>query len=107
MIRPALSCAFGASLSMLIAVAPGYAAHVCDVQRTPDGFVALRAGPSPDARLLARMRPGHMVHGDGRHAGNWSAVTYWSDGQVPIETDPRFREGLRGWVHSRLIGDCG
>jgi hypothetical protein len=105
MLRP-LSFALAAA-ALIAASAPASATYVCDVQRTADGFVALRAAPSAQSALLARMQPGQMVRLGNRDSGAWREVIYWTGGDVPIETEARFRQGLRGWVHGRLIGDCG
>lgn len=104
--RTTLSAAFGA-LAFVAAALPAHATYVCDIQRTPDGFVALRANPSPEATLLARMRPGQMVRLGERSSGAWRQVTYWAGGQVPTENDAAHRQGRRGWVHGQLLGDCG
>lgn len=101
--RPLLSAGLGA-LVIIFAVLPAAANFVCEVEPTRDGFVALRAGPSAQSALIARMRPGDGVILRMRRSGDWRSATYWPDGQIPNETDARFREGRQGWVHRRLVG---
>lgn len=108
MFRTALLAIFSAALLALTA-APASANFVCDFLPMPDGFVALRAEPSAQAPLIARIEPGHIVLLllGSPASGEWRQVTHWPDGRVPEETEPRFREGRRGWVERRLFEDCG
>jgi hypothetical protein len=63
-----------------IAALPAHATAFCNVPRTQDGLVARRAGPSPDTRLITRMRLG----------------------------DVGFALDRRGCMHQRFVGeDCG
>lgn len=97
-----------------LAASPAMALNaVCEVLPTSDGFAALRAGPSADARLIARMKTGHSVHlrarnqGEIIRSGPWTQVIYWPNGELYIPSQPEFRTGRIGWVAQRLIGDCG
>lgn len=99
--------------AIMLAAKPAMAINaVCEVRPTPDGFAALRAGPSADARLIARMKSGHSVHlrarnqGEVIRSGPWTQVIYWN-GELYIPSQPEFRTGRIGWVAQRLIGDCG
>jgi hypothetical protein len=97
-----------------IAVVPTFASAiiVCWVQKTPDGFVALRAQPHDQAKLIARMSAGDVVHGDPEKSerNGWQYVTWWK-----METHAKYsanfdKSDARGWVNARLIdtGDnCG
>ncbi len=89
----------------LIAPVPASASLYCPVIETSDGFVALRAGPSPATRLIARMRSGDEVRlGQGRQ-GKWVEVTWW---RVDDRLGKRHKPPAgRGWAHRDLIGDCG
>ena len=104
MLRPLLGAAVAALALAFTSVPAAASLDVCEVFPTPDGFVALRAGPSVRSAIVARMRPGHGVLIHRRHSGRWLAATYWPDGQVPGERDARRAEGRRGWVHLSLIG---
>lgn len=104
MLRSLLIAALAAGALAPLA-APASATGFCDIRSTRDGFVALRAGPSPDARLLARMRPGDEVMLGHERSGPWQQVTYWS-GRTRLAEG--FARGRAGWVHSRLISqECG
>lgn len=102
-----------AFFALMGAASPAKAINaVCEVLPTPDGFAALRAGPSADARLIARMKTGHSVHlrarnqGEVIRSGRWTQVISWN-GELNIPSQPEFRTGRIGWVAQRLIGDCG
>ncbi|MFC2251809.1 hypothetical protein ACETRX_19405 [Labrys portucalensis] len=86
--------------------AAGSAMELCHLRKTPDGFVALRAGPGPQHRLIARMKPEDEVqYGQGRQ-GKWVEVTWWR-GDSRLEQDG-FSKGVHGWAFSPLIAkDCG
>jgi hypothetical protein len=108
--KATLAAAFCA---LMMAASPAMAINaVCEVLPTSDGFAALRAGPSADARLIARMKTGHSVHlrarnqGEVIRSGSWTQVIYWN-GELYIPSQPEFRTGRIGWVAQRLIGDCG
>ncbi len=112
--RPLLACLAAATLAMGLAASPARAITVvCEVLPTPDGFAALRAGPSAEARLIARMRTGHGIRlrarnqGDVIRSGPWTQVLYWPDGSLYEPTQPEYRTAKIGWVAQRLIGDCG
>ncbi len=103
-----------AVLALGLAASPALALNsVCEVLPTRDGFAALRAGPSADARLIARMKTGHNVRlrarnqGEIIRSGPWTQVIYWRDGELYMPGQPEFRTGQVGWVAQRLIGDCG
>lgn len=90
---------------ILLAVAPAQATEFCEIVKTRDGFVALRAAPNPGARLLARMRPQDEVQLSGAPRGQWQRVIFWKDGD-------RLGKGYDkhtaiGWVNRALIKDCG
>ena len=44
-----------------LSAAPAQATLFCEVLKTRDNFVALRAAPDPDAKMLARMKAGGEV----------------------------------------------
>ncbi len=96
-----------AILAGLAAFAPQQAAATgfCNLKRSPDGFVALRAAPSPTARLIARMRAeDEVLIGLGKK-GQWVEVTWWR-GQDRHEKGYHAIAG-KGWVNARLIEeDC-
>jgi hypothetical protein len=107
-------CLFAAFVVAVLAATPAKAINaVCEVLPTPDGFAALRAGPSVDARLVARMKTGHNVQlrarnqGEVIRSGPWTQVLYWTDGELYMPSQPEYRSAKIGWVAQRLIGDCG
>lgn len=104
--RPRLMI-FGLALSAaLTTMGPANATSFCQVRQTNDGFVALRDGPDAGARLLVRMKPGEEVMLGQERRGVWRRVTWWPEGVRT--TDQGFNRGGRvGWVHGRLIDDCG
>lgn len=91
----------------LLAPAPAHAQMVqCQIARTPQGFVALRAAPRADARLVARLRRGDEVAvvNDHRRVAGWSEVDAW---RGPIPYDRSRAGGVRhGWVQTRFLVDC-
>lgn len=94
------------ALVLLVAAAlPAQATAFCGIAPTADGFVALRAGPSTQARLLARMRVGDEVMlGQGR-VGPWIAVRWWRGDSRLVRG---FDTGRRGWMHGALLDEiCG
>lgn len=99
----ALACASGG--------APASASLFCGVRTTADGFVALRAKPDAQSRLVARMHAGDEVSPDGGEAmrNGWEKVTWWQGGRFKFVhargNDP---PNGRGWVKGRLVAEeCG
>lgn len=85
--------------------APSHATEFCVIRKTSDGFAALRAAPSLNARLLARMKSGEEVQLAQGEQGRWREVIYWRG-------DDRLKKGYdahtaKGWVDGRLLRDCG
>jgi hypothetical protein len=78
----------------------------CTVLKSPDGFVALRAAPSPRARLIARMHPGDEVQALEGIRHGWQEVYHWHGLD---RFDPAKRGDRRhGWAWSRYISEeCG
>jgi hypothetical protein len=113
--RSARARRFGVCAALFVAVsAPGTASAmvVCWVKKTSDGFVALRAQPSPEGRLIAKMRGGDVVWGDPdskvKDRNGWTYVnwvkksTHEATGGVTVKIDGK------GWVRASLIEDeCG
>jgi hypothetical protein len=85
---------------------PAAATAFCQLKETRDGFVALRSGPSPSAKLVARMKAEDEVLLGENRKGDWIRVTWWRG-------DDRLTKGHdhvagRGWVHRRLVAEeCG
>jgi hypothetical protein len=97
--------------SLLPPASPVRATTFCDVRRTSDGFVALRAGPDAKARLVARMRAGDevLVRDDVASRGGFMFVTWWKGGRFKVKRDTGYdpSDG-EGWVRETLIADeCG
>ncbi len=80
----------------------------CELAPQKDGFVALRDGPSPSAKLVARMDPKGAViprtKEPGWRRGTWIKVSYWRPG---IEFDEAFAKGPVGWMNEKLHQGCG
>ena len=92
-------------LLLACGAAPSHATEFCLIRKTPDGFAALRAGPSLNPRLLARMKSGEEVQLAEGEQGRWREVVYWRG-------DDRLRKGYeahtaKGWVDGRLLRECG
>jgi hypothetical protein len=90
----------------LTSSSPAAATEFCNLKETKDGFVALRAGPGAETRLLARMTSrDEVMIGQGQQ-GKWVEVTWWrGDERLSGKHGGR---GLRGWVNGGLLGDlCG
>jgi hypothetical protein len=84
---------------------PARATLFCVIPQTPDGFVALRAAPDANARLVASMRPGDEVQLLDGKQGRWLEVRHWhGEDRLQEPTRNLFR---RGWAHARYLGDCG
>ncbi len=100
-----LATAWAIFAGIALGAAPASATGFCNLRTSSDGFVALRAGPSPTAKLLARMKPAdEVLIGLGRK-GRLVEVTWWR-GQDRHEKGYHAIAG-RGWVHARLIEeDC-
>lgn len=102
--RPAV-LAILAGIGVVTSVAPASATGFCNLRTSPDGFVALRAAPSPQARLIARMKPGDEVLVGLRQQGRWVEVTWWR-GQDRHVKGYHHIAG-KGWANTRWIQeDC-
>jgi hypothetical protein len=98
-----LTAAFALAAMSLGAPEQASATAFCPLKQTSDGFVALRAGPSPTARLIARMKPEDEVLIGLREKGNWVEVTWWR-GQNRHDKGYHHIAG-KGWVNSKLIAE--
>jgi hypothetical protein len=88
-------------IALAMSSLPASATAFCDIKPTADGFVALRATPSPQGKLIRKLKVGDDVQIDRtrRDRGQWMSVYYRGPDRTLEE---------RGWVHSRLVGDvCG
>lgn len=81
----------------------------CVFEVPADGFVALRAAPSRDAPLVARMDPvdGWFMAQTRDHVatrqGRWIYVLYVPPG---MEADEAERRNVVGWMHDSLNAGC-
>lgn len=92
--------------SAIVSPAPASATAFCNLKKTKDGFVALRASPSPDAKLLARMTArDEVMIGEGEQ-GKWIEVTWWrGDDRLSKKYGGH---GLAGWMNRAFLDDlCG
>ena len=105
------TCAVVFALACAPGSAPASASLFCDVRKTADGFVALRAQPQAHARLVARMHAGDEVSPDGGVAprNGWEKVTWWQGGRFKFfHARGNDAPSGRGWVMGRLMADeCG
>ena len=90
---------------------PAAAAEFCDIAKTADGFIALRARPAADGPLVARMRPGDevMINNTVAARNGWSRVWWWKGGRFEGQKVKGLDKASgQGWVNSKLLGDgCG
>ncbi|MCB1549569.1 MAG: hypothetical protein KDJ41_17335 [Hyphomicrobiaceae bacterium] len=106
---------FAAILAIVcpLAATPARASDTCMVQKSPDGYVALRGDPSDRAPLIARAREGEAVviqkdaNGDQIARGAWLRVFHFPDSVIPPATSPEHKKGRIGWMPKRFIDDCG
>ena len=97
----ALAVFAGVALAPELASATGF----CPLKRTRDGFVALRAHPSPNARLIGRMKREDEILTGLREMGRWVEVTWWR-GKDRVDKGYRHIAG-NDWVNGKLIrGEC-
>lgn len=102
-----------AASALLITASQASATDFCIVQKSANGFVALRSRPSADGALLVRAKPGEAVviqksaAGDQIVSGPWLRVMHFPDTVVPQKTDPTFKLGRAGWMHKRFVDECG
>lgn len=103
-----MGCAFLAITAM-----PANAIYSCTVQKSPDGFVALRATPSTSGQVIVKTKPGDAVvieqkdNGDQIASGPWLRVLHFKGEVAPAMNDPARKAGKQGWMHRRFVGDCG
>ena len=76
----------------------------CELEKTPDGFVALRSGPSSRAALVLKMTPGSVIYlvmkGRTREErGGWLRVAHVARGDASEKT-------TFGWMWSKLLAGC-
>ncbi len=83
--------------------ASAHATISCEVLKTPDGFVALRSGPSAATKLLLKLKPGEMVQVGSGKKGQWEKVIYYLKMKKESDAKP-----LSGWIKTRFLSDvCG
>lgn len=88
----------------LLAGGAAQATVFCLVPKSADGFVALRAAPGPQGRMIVRMKAGDEVQIlEGGRRG-WAKVRYWPGDSRLTRGYGRFTEGH---VASRFLTDCG
>jgi hypothetical protein len=113
-----MSCAkvhfsLAAFVAVLLGAGQASATEFCIVQKSADGFVALRAKPSADGALLVRAKPGEAVviqkseNGDQITSSSWLRVMHFPDTVVPQKNEPSYKRGRIGWMHKRYVDDCG
>lgn len=95
---------------MLAHIKPAAATVFCDVKKTRDGFVALRAEPDSRAKLVARMRFGDEVQAI-TTAGNvngWMQVIWWKGGRFKSGAAAGYdKSDGKGWAYRKFIDECG
>lgn len=99
--------------ALLLVATQASATDVCIVQKSADGYVALRATPSADGALLVRAKPGEAVviqkteSGEQIVSARWLRVMHFPDAVVPPKADPSYERDRIGWMHKRYVDDCG
>ena len=95
-----------ALLFLLAVLTPARAALFCEIPKARDGFIALRAAPDGNARVVFRRRAGDEVMLLQGERGPWLEVKHWrGDSRLDPKKSPA--ETRQGWVHNRYIGECG
>jgi Bacterial SH3 domain len=95
----------GCIATVIQIAAPAAASEFCPVLKSPDGFVALRAGPGTRFPVIAQMRADDEVQALEGREGPWMQVRHWRGAErLDEKTRAKFRTG---WAHRRYIGDCG
>ncbi len=103
---------FAGSVMLATAATSQVRFDTCTVEKTADGFVALRERPHVKSRMLARVRPGETLalvkRGDGGEvSGSWQLVEYFPGEAMPDRTHPDFRKVRSGWISARYLDECG
>jgi hypothetical protein len=94
-----------AAAALTCGLSGAVASEFCDVPKTKDGFIALRAGPGMQFPIVARMRFGDEMLPTPIGKGDWVETRHWRG-------KTRFTRGFgasrNGWMHKRFIPDmCG
>lgn len=93
-----------ALLGLPLTAGDGRASLFCLVPPTADGFVALRAAPNGQSRLILKMKAGDEVQIIEGGRGGWERVRHWRG-------DARLAKGYDGFteghVARRLLKECG
>jgi hypothetical protein len=97
---------------LLLIATPVSATLFCDIKKTPNRFVALRAQPDRAARLVAWMTFGDevLISAGIAPRNGWTYVTWWKGGRFKaIHPDGGYdKPDGKGWVYSNLVEDvCG
>ena len=96
-----------AAFAMLSAAGamPAQASLFCEVVKTRDGFVALRASPDASAKMLARVKGGSEVFLAGEKRNGWEKVKYWPAGDRLTKGEAA--RTMTGWINGKLVDLCG
>lgn len=97
-------------VAMIATAGTASATEFCNVKRTPDGFVALRAAPDANAKLVGRMTHKDEVLGDPtiESRKGWIFVTWWKGSRFRAGGYEFGKPTAKGWVNSRFIEEeCG
>jgi hypothetical protein len=84
----------------------------CEIEETADGFVALRATPSPSGALIAKVKLGEIVEVRADKArkpkasGKWWRARHYPGETMPAPNEPEFKQVREGWIFSRYIAGC-
>src|SRR5258708_1075582 len=101
-VRVALSAWCG--MLLLLVAAPASATLLCDIKKTSDGFVALRAQPHRTARLVAWMKSGDevLISSGVEPRNGWAYVTWWKGGRFKKDHPGGGydKPDRKGWVYS-------
>ena len=100
-----LIAAAALALSYTALCLPAQASLFCEVKKSRDGFVALRASPDAGSKMLARMKANDEVFLTGEKRNGWERIKYWP-------ANDRLTKGesartITGWVNAKLIDMCG
>jgi hypothetical protein len=76
----------------------------CELEEKSDGFVALRAGPSPKAALVLKMKPDAIIYlvmkrNTREERSGWLRIAHVAGGDVT-------EKKTFGWMWGKLLAGC-
>ncbi len=96
-----------ALITMLSLSQNAHATSFCEIKKTKDGYVALRAAPDQNAPLKGRMTSSDEIMLLSGKKGDWQHVRWWKGDDRHIKGFDAFSG--EGWMNGKLIeaDSCG